>query len=155
MSFIHNQNSPINRIQGCRVYIYNFVIREQNVKFNSVTLTHFHGFVVSCKSTFPVAEFMLPGNKVKICQFSPTIILTRMHSSRMRTVRNSSRLLGGEGVPGPGGQTPPPPVNRMTDRCKNIAFATSLRTVKVSFDDFLIAYLIIARFSFPPTYVTT
>ena len=110
-----------------------------------------------------------------------------MYSSRMRTVRNSSRLLGGalsrldvcsrgsawswgdawsegaawsrgEGVcsqgvsapggcllpgvsapgevPGPGGglvchyalrQTPT--VNRMTDWCKNITFATSLRTV--------------------------
>ena len=58
-----------------------------------------------------------------------------MHSSRMRTVRNSSRLLGGvpgtgglpgprgwdvlvlRGVPGPGGGTCPdtsPPVNRQT-----------------------------------------
>ena len=43
-----------------------------------------------------------------------------MHSSRMRTVRNSSRLLRGGGVPGlrgvpdPGGV--PGPVNRMTDR---------------------------------------
>ena len=65
-----------------------------------------------------------------------------MHSSRMCTVRNSSRLLGGVpgpggctcwGVPGPGGTwsqggvsargvpaqvLTPPPVNRMTDRCK-------------------------------------
>ena len=47
---------------------------------------------------------------------------TRMHFSRMRTVRNSSRLLGW-GVPGPGeGGIPacteadPSPVNRMTDR---------------------------------------
>ena len=99
-----------------------------------------------------------------------------MHSSRMHTVRNSSRLLvpGPGGVPGPRGvsahggclllggawsqggsargvpgprgcllpgegvsqhalrQTPPPPpVNRMTDRCKNITFATSLRTVMI------------------------
>ena len=132
-------------------------------------------------------------------------ITTRMHSSRMRTVRNSSRLrgvylprgylvLGGMpspggctclgvylvpgggvpakggvpgprgflprdavpaggggggtwsggctwsrgvylpgGVPGPRGEGICPgtlPVNRMTDRCKNITFATSLRTVK-------------------------
>ena len=43
----------------------------------------------------------------------------------------------GAGVSGPGGlvsqhalrQTPP--VNRITDRCKNITFATSLRTVKM------------------------
>ena len=54
------------------------------------------------------------------------------------------------GVPGPGGcllqggacfggvwypacteANPPPPVNRMTDRCKNITFATSLRRVKI------------------------
>ena len=85
---------------------------------------------------------------------------TRMHSSRMRTVRNSSRLLpegsapGGEGVSalgrlwgavcsrgvcsqGVGGGIPActeadPPVNRMTNRCKNITFATSLRTVKTT-----------------------
>ena len=80
-----------------------------------------------------------------------------MHSSRMRTVRNSSRLLrgvpalggawsgGGGRMPGPWGGAcygeggipacteadPPPLVNRMTDRCKNIIFATSLRTVKM------------------------
>ena len=104
--------------------------------------------------------------------------LTRMHSSRMRTIRNSSHLPGvsapkggcllpgglpGLGVPGPGGSAPgglvwgglvlggcllwggllwgcgiptyteaDPPVNRMTDRCKNITFATSLRTVTTS-----------------------
>ena len=44
---------------------------------------------------------------------------TRMHSSGMRTVRNSSRLLGGR-VPAPGvsqhalRQPPPPPVDRQT-----------------------------------------
>ena len=86
---------------------------------------------------------------------------TRVHSSRMRTVRNRSRLLGegclllgevpargggvwSQGVPapgggclllwvsGPGGGIPActeadPPL--WTDRCKNITFATSLRTV--------------------------
>ena len=87
-----------------------------------------------------------------------------MHSSRMRTVRNSSRLLGGSasvhaGIPPPppptrhtplgthtpcsrppGTRPPPPPGSRhhfpradhpcgQTDRCKNITFATSLRTV--------------------------
>ena len=78
---------------------------------------------------------------------------TRMHSSRMRPVRSSDRI-SGEGVsaPGesaPGGsalggcllqggvvsqhalrQTPPPPCGQ-TDACKNITFATSLRTVKI------------------------
>ena len=64
-----------------------------------------------------------------------------MHSSRMRTVRNSSRLLGvgWGGCLLPGGclllgvvsqhalsQTPP---RGQTHRCKNITFATSLRTV--------------------------
>ena len=35
-------------------------------------------------------------------------------------------------------QTPPPPVNRMTDRCKNITLATtSLRPVKISGYGFL------------------
>ena len=69
-----------------------------------------------------------------------------MHSSRMRTVRNSSRLLlggGEEGVPAPGVPAPggggiipactaadPPPVNRITDMCKNITFATLLWMVK-------------------------
>ena len=67
---------------------------------------------------------------------------TRTHSSRIRTVRNRSRLLvgeGGEGVSGPGGcllrggGTPvcteaDPPCGQ-TDRCKNITFATSLRMV--------------------------
>ena len=66
-----------------------------------------------------------------------------MHSSRMCTVRNSSRLLSGGGSPHtppragtlPGTDTHPPlaeqtpPVNRITDTCKNIAFATLLRTV--------------------------
>ena len=73
---------------------------------------------------------------------------TRMHSSRMRTVRSSGRLRGGGpshrgGVPGHRGKylvtgvpghlvrysPPPPPVNRITDRYKNITFAISLRTV--------------------------
>ena len=79
-----------------------------------------------------------------------------MHSSRMRTVRNGSRLPSGgvctwsggctwyrrctwsqRGVPGNGGCTwsggvPAqvlPLVNRMTDRCKIITFASSLRMV--------------------------
>ena len=70
----------------------------------------------------------------------------RMHSSRMHTVRSSSRLLRGGGggclLPGMGGgvcsqgvvyqhalrQTLP---CGQTDRCKNITFATSLRTVKI------------------------
>ena len=76
--------------------------------------------------------------------------ITRMHSSRMRTVRSSSRLLGGgicprEGglpkggvcpggcvscIPVCNGANTPPPVDRMTDRCKNITFPKlRLRTV--------------------------
>ena len=43
-------------------------------------------------------------------------------------------LLGGCLLPGGGGipaftEADTPPVNRMTDKCKNITFATSLRTV--------------------------
>ena len=104
------------------------------------------------------------------------VFLTRMHSSRMRTVRSSGRISGGGvpgpgrvylveggvpgpggctwfrggvpglgGVPGPGGVylvpggvpgpwegawslTPPPPCGQ-THACKNITFATSMRTV--------------------------
>ena len=75
-----------------------------------------------------------------------------MHSSRIRTVRNSSRLLAGG--PGPKGvsstppetcckacwdttckacwDTSPPTVDSgQTHTCKNITFATSLRTVKI------------------------
>ena len=57
---------------------------------------------------------------------------TRMHSSRMRTVRCSSRLGGGclpEGGVCLGGvwtagvyTSPIPPVDRMTDACENISF---------------------------------
>ena len=77
-----------------------------------------------------------------------TAMETRMHSSRMRTFHSSSRLLPGGmsarggGVSAPGGclllgggipactEADPPP---WTDRCKNITFATSLRTVKIEF----------------------
>ena len=70
-----------------------------------------------------------------------------MHSSRMRTVRNSSRLgrrgcvlpgdvcsWGGLSAPGGGGipactEADTLPVDRMTDTCKNITFVTSLQTV--------------------------
>ena len=59
----------------------------------------------------------------------------------MRTVRSSGRLSGAMSAPGGGGgggvvsqpvlrQTPPPPCGQ-TDACKNITFATSLRTVKI------------------------
>ena len=91
-----------------------------------------------------------------------------MHSSRMRTVRSSSRLSGGRSASvhttprsrppwtrhprsrhPPGSRHPPrsrppgpvtsprpgtPPVDRMTDTCKNITFATSLRTVNITFN---------------------
>ena len=72
--------------------------------------------------------------------------LTRMPSSRMRTVRNSRGVLDPGGCLLPqgfllpqgclllGGGIPActeadPPIDRMTDRCKNITFATSFRTV--------------------------
>ena len=82
------------------------------------------------------------------------IFKTSIHSSRMRTVRSSGRLLGGEVCPGGmvsaggGGCLPrvvsawgvcipactwadPLSVGRMTDRCKNITFPQlRLRTVK-------------------------
>ena len=80
-----------------------------------------------------------------------------MHSSRMRTGRSLTVCAGGGGVP-PSGGTPwqgcllaegglldrgspwqggslrqTPPVNRMTDRCKNITLATtSLRPVNIA-----------------------
>ena len=70
------------------------------------------------------------------------IFETRMHSSRMRTVRCSSRLLGGGGevsasqeegrvcLPA-GGCTPLPPCGQ-TDTCENITFPQLLlRTVKI------------------------
>ena len=79
------------------------------------------------------------------CSFLQKFDQTRMHSSRMRTARSSSRLGGGSppgtplrSRPSPGSrspcdQAPPgtrhpphrpdtPPVNRITDTCKNITF---------------------------------
>ena len=74
---------------------------------------------------------------------------TRIHSSRMRTIRCSGRL-GGEGAVHPQADTPPaqfmldtpppsqmlgyiPPVDRMTDVCENITFPQLLlRTVTTS-----------------------
>ena len=78
-------------------------------------------------------------------QFLPCTIIhqTRMHSSRMRTVRSVSRLPGGRGgayrgcvLPGGvclvrGGVPALVPPRGQTDTCKNITFATSLRTVKM------------------------
>ena len=65
------------------------------------------------------------------------ISLTRMHSSKMRTVRFSCRLGGGGGLPR--GICPQPivfwdttpPVNRMTDRCKNHPAGTSVISSKL------------------------
>ena len=88
---------------------------------------------------------------------------TRMYSSRMRTVRSSSRLLKGGAcsgearVPGPGEGLLPggcllqwgcllggdviltcteadPPSYRMTDMCKNITFATSSIATTLSWE---------------------
>ena len=59
---------------------------------------------------------------------------TRMHSSMMRTVRYSGRLLGCGGVCQREGYVclADPPVNRMTDACENITFPQLLlRTVKI------------------------
>ena len=47
------------------------------------------------------------------------VIIRRMHSSRMRTVRCSG-CLGGGGVCPRRGVCQTPLVDRMTDRCKNI-----------------------------------
>ena len=52
-----------------------------------------------------------------------TQMQTRMHSSRMRTTRSSGRPGGGVSPRtrhSPPGADPPPPVNRITDACKNI-----------------------------------
>ena len=79
---------------------------------------------------------------MKLCILSKKLykklLQTRMHSSRMRTARSSSRPGGlhqappgpdppGPGTPPgtrhpPGSGPPPPPVNRITDTCKNITF---------------------------------
>ena len=73
------------------------------------------------------ASFFLPfhedGNtSASEYQVGLSLSLTRMHSSRMRTVRCSSRLLGEVSAQVHAGiHTHTPPVDRMTDRCKNIA----------------------------------
>ena len=81
-------------------------------------------FVFSqCKRTFKVLFFQ----QIRFCSFT---ITTRMHSSRMRTARSSGRPGGLHQAPPrdqapppsrpPGTRHTPPPVNRMTNRCKNI-----------------------------------
>ena len=63
-----------------------------------------------------------------------------MHSSRMRTVRFSGRLVV---CPGACWDTHPlpTPVNRMTDACENNLAATTLRTV-ISPDIFQVDFII-------------
>ena len=112
--------------------------------------------LVVCEGTFgapPTAHIYTPNLMINRCYFSrkislvttkllcPENILTRLHSSRMRTARTltispsmlctrgggatsqgclgrgASRGVSSWGVPPPGGL---PPVNRMTNRCKNI-----------------------------------
>ena len=69
----------------------------------------------------------------------------------MRTVRNSSHLLGGErGCLLPGGipectEAEPPPCGQ-TGRCKNITFATSLRTVINEMEYLLVFNCVILNF---------
>ena len=75
-------------------------------------------------------------------------ILTRIHSRRMRTVRCSDHLLGGECLPGGGwclprgicpgkvsahggGVSARPPVDRMTDACENITFPELLLQTEI------------------------
>ena len=60
-----------------------------------------------------------------------------MHSSRMHTIHCSGHLrqigcLPREGLQGGAAQTPPIPVNRITDRCKKHYFsATTVMTVNI------------------------
>ena len=75
-----------------------------------------------CLGSEPPAE--KPGPATVRNVFKNFNLSTRVHSSRMYTVRCSSRLLGWGCLPR--GDIPAcseadtPPVNRMTDRCKNI-----------------------------------
>ena len=96
-------------------------VKQDNIVMNSTVLRlNLMKIVMLCR--------MCKLQKLKTeCTFK-----TRMHSSRMRTVRNSSRLLRGVSAPGghPSMHRGRPPLKRMTYRCKNISFATSLRTVK-------------------------
>ena len=57
-----------------------------------------------------VEEWQSSGRSRGTCSFREIILPTRMHSSRMRTVRNSSRLLGVPALEGsaPGGGVPAP-----------------------------------------------
>ena len=71
------------------------------------------------------------------------LLQKRMHSSRMRTGRSltvcrcllpQGGVCSGVGVVSQHALRHPPPVNRMTDRCKNITLATtSLRPVNITY----------------------
>ena len=86
-------------------------------------------FTTTVKKVVATSYFNLP----KFLKFQN---LTKMHSSRMRTVRSSGRLSGEGGVCSRGVWYPSmhwgrhPPCGQ-THACKNITFATSLRTVKI------------------------
>ena len=76
----------------------------------------------------PPRDRQMPVNILPCPKLRLRAVITRMHSSRMRTARLfpiSPTMHCSGGVPGPGGVPaqvlpPPSPMNRMTDRCKNI-----------------------------------
>ena len=171
-------NSWINGINGLFPWIGHSLLEKSYIHFSPLDhinnnlfflCNHHSGETISRNQLFVVMQ--RPHMYCFQIEF-----LARMHSSRMRTVRNSSHLLswgGGVSIPleqapprsgtsipqsspppsrhPPSQSRPPPqkptprhagippamhagiahpsPVNRMTDRCKNITFATSLRTL--------------------------
>ena len=97
----------------------------------------------SCRAPLPITPLQLLSGRAcfpQINNYPQTTnqcnrFITRIHSSKMHTVRCNGRLCG-EGGGCPRGCLPrgctPQPVNRITDRCKNITFSQIfLRTVSI------------------------
>ena len=113
--------TKISHFQPVVTFVMEVTIVNRFVVKNSKFISCF--FAVNCAKIFGPQEKLRPKRTIH----------TRMHSSRMRTARSSSRPGGSpsgtprdqahpHGTRPPPGTRHPPPVNRISHACKNITF---------------------------------